>query len=124
MGSTGGPTSYSPGPYGNSGSPPHHGAYPYGVSPPQSASVYDGQVETMFTYRGGGQGHPMPGDGGVQERGGVVDGSVYGLYGVPPPQHAQSRLSPGTYGNAQQFTNSRGPNPQVYEFEYEEPRFT
>lgn len=80
----------------------------------------------MFTYRGGGgQGHPMqPGDGGVQERGGVVDGSVYGLYGVPPQQHAQSRLSPGTYGNAQQFTNARGPNPQVYEFEYEEPRFT
>jgi len=122
MGPTG-PTSYSPGPYGNSGSPPHH-AYPggpYGVSPPQSGSVYGGQEETMFTYRGGGQPHPMAGDVG-QERGGVVDGSVYGLYGVPPPQHAAARLSPGAYGNAQ-FPNARG-TPQVYEFEYEEPRFT
>lgn len=105
-----GPGSYSPGPYG--GSPPHHvypGGGPYGVSPPQSA-VYDGQVETVFTYRG--QGAAM-GDGG---QGGGVDGNVYALYGVP--QHA--RHSPGAYGSAQ-FPN-RGT--QVYEFEYEEPRFT
>ena len=105
------PGSYSPpGPYG--GSPPHH-VYPgggtYGVSPPQSA-VYEGQLETMFTYRGQDGGPGGPGGPGV-------DGSVYGLYGVP--QHA--RLSPGAYGSAQ--FPGRGA-PQVYEFEYEEPRFT
>lgn len=67
----------------------------------------------MFTYRGQGAG---PGQGPV-EGGGSVDGSVYGLYGVP--QHA--RLSPGAYASAQ-FPGR--PPPQVYEFEYEEPRFT
>lgn len=105
-----GPGSFSAGPYG--GSPPHHvyEGVPYGVSPPQSA-VYDRQVETMFTYRG--QGAAM-GDGGQW---GGVDGSVYGLSGVP--QHA--RHSPGACGNAQ-FPN-RG-TPQVYGFEYEEPWFT
>ena len=81
------------------------------MSPPQSA-MYDGQLETMFTYRGG----PGGGGGGVGGPGdGMPPGGDYGVY----PRH-----SPGAYGNNAPFNNQRGPPPQVYEFEYEEPRFT
>lgn len=114
----------------NGGSPNRHYPPPaYGGAPPpsnSSAGHYNGQLETVFTFQGAQDESDL--SGGGQDRGDDGDQSLYGLYGVPqggggggggPPQN---RISPGGYGQ-NQYQN-RGVAPQVYEFEYEEPRFT